>query len=122
MAKGTLTLKEFCKLPREEQLRGYAELSDHDKFGARQMDISSSFGPEFPCDNCKHDRGDGTCDAFPKGVTGDQLDEVMFHPDTTVCGDGYRFEPVSKDMQFFMEQAEKERKFELQFSFRRKKL
>lgn len=71
MARGILTLKEFCKLPREEQLRGYAELSDHDKFGARQTDISSSFGPEFPCDDCKHDRGDGTCDAFPKKVTGD---------------------------------------------------
>lgn len=75
MAKINLTLAELCKLPREEQLNRYRELSEHDKFGARQMDVGTT-GPYVPCNECSHNRGDGTCDAFPEGITSDGIDKI----------------------------------------------
>ena len=86
MAKRTLTLAEFCKLPREEQNRRYVELSDHDKFGARQMDVSCA-GPYVPCNDCVHNHYDGTCDAFPDGTTGEAIDRVMGDINSICRGD-----------------------------------
>lgn len=88
--EGTLTLAEFCKLPREEQNRRYAELSDHDKFGARQMDVSCT-GPYVPCNDCVHDHRDGTCDAFPEGLLQGTLKRVM-KDINSICRDGIKFE------------------------------
>ena len=75
MVKRNLTLAEFCKLSGEEQMYQYKDLSEREKFGARQMDVSTT-GPYVPCNDCSHNRGNGTCDAFPEGITSEGIDKV----------------------------------------------
>lgn len=47
---------------------------------------------ELPmCDWCKHEREDGTCPAYPKGIPGDVLFNKKDNMDKE-CGNGVKFE------------------------------
>lgn len=67
MAERKLTLDEFFRLPREIQNVRYKELSDWDKFGARQADVSTK-ETFIPCNYCSHYHGFAKCDAYPDQI------------------------------------------------------
>lgn len=90
MANGNLTLKEFFELSREEQNKRYSELSDRDKFGARQGDWQSS-KTEIPCNTCVNRLGkNNACRAFPNGIPGEHI-RKMIKDQPYSCGNGYKF-------------------------------
>lgn len=93
MADRTLTFAEFRKLPHEERLKRYAELSNHDKFLAR---CSQDTGVRtLLCSLCDHYRGFAKCDAFPDGISGEHMDKVEVEP-AFECAPGIRFEAKPK--------------------------
>lgn len=94
MANGNLTLKEFFELPREEQNKRYSELSDRDKFGARQGDWQPS-KIDIPCNTCANRLGvEPACRAFPNGISGEHISKLIKDQNHS-CGNGYKFHPKS---------------------------
>ena len=89
---GILTAREFWKLPKEERLRRYGELSDHEKYVVRITDPGVPHKPMYiPCNYCKHRiEGELACRAFPHGQTATHVKAVMADP-TIECGNGYHF-------------------------------
>ena len=91
MADRNLTFEEFVKLPNEERCSRYSELSDSDKFRVRCSMDSSGSADDIPCNSCKHNHRNFTCDAFPKGITGEHLDRL--EKDSTIeCANGIFYE------------------------------
>lgn len=92
MDDGSLTLREFWKLSAKERCERYKDLTEHDKFGVRQMDTGAV---KVTCNDCIYYRGYAKCEAFPNGITGDHIDAVM--EDRNIeCGPGIRFAPKKK--------------------------
>lgn len=92
MANGNLTLKEFLKLSREEQNKRYSELSEKDKFGARQGEWQPC-KTEIPCNICVNRLGvKPACSAFPDGIPGEHICKII-EDQTLSCGNGYKFTP-----------------------------
>lgn len=90
MVNGDLTLKEFFKLSREEQNRRYSELSDRDKFGARQGEWQPS-KTDIPCNTCVNRLGiKPACRAFPNGIPSEHIRKII-KDQTHSCGNGYKF-------------------------------
>ncbi|MCH5190281.1 MAG: hypothetical protein J1F37_06935 [Oscillospiraceae bacterium] len=95
MTNGNLTLKEFFKLTREEQNKRYSELSDRDKFGARQGDWQPS-KIDIPCNTCVNRLGvKPACNAFPNGIPDEHINKMIKDP-KYYCGNGYKFTPKKK--------------------------
>jgi hypothetical protein len=90
MADGNLTLKEFMKLPLEEKVKRYRELSSRDQFGARMADVTPRSVVVMLCSYCIYNHKDGTCDAFPDGIPSKHMGSVTENPETP-CGNNLSF-------------------------------
>lgn len=89
MADRDLTFKEFCSLPEKDRGAGYARLSESDKFRARLSMNPGVLG--IPCNSCKHNHRDRTCDAFPNGIDREHIRALI--QDTAIsCGNGMHYE------------------------------
>lgn len=106
MAGGKLTLKEFFALPREEQNIRYKDLSEHDKFGARQADVS--WKEDFiACNYCVHYHGFAKCDAFPGGAPQGTLKKLKEDLNYQ-CSEKYRFEHMGHSWSLEFEKSRTE--------------
>lgn len=76
MANGSLTFEEFIKLSEDEKCKRYKELSNHDAFLVR-LTMPPSLSVEVPCNSCGHYNNDGTCKAFPDGISGDHIENLV---------------------------------------------
>lgn len=90
MADGNLTFEAFLKLSIAERCERYKDLSDHDKFRVRLSMDPGAISP--PCNRCKYYRGYAKCDAFPDGITSEQIGAVE-EDQAVSCGAGYHFTP-----------------------------
>lgn len=76
MANGNLTFEEFIKLSEDEKYKRYKELSNHDAFLVR-LTMLPSLSIEVPCNSCKYNNKNGTCKAFPGGISGDHIENLI---------------------------------------------
>ena len=95
MADGSITFHEFLKLSMEERCVRYADLSEHDKFLAR-ISFPPATDDILPCNYCKHYHGFAKCDAFPNGISREQILRVEENRNT-ICKDDIKFEPEEEN-------------------------
>lgn len=74
-----MTFDEFWELPENERAKAFSQLSNRDKMGVRQQQISYNID-SIPCNNCKFRIGITlACEAYPDGLTADRIKSVMKH-------------------------------------------
>ena len=74
-----MTFDEFWELPEKERAKAFPQLSERDKMGVRQQQISYSI-ESIPCNDCKFRFGiTAACEAHPEGLTADHVRDAMKH-------------------------------------------
>lgn len=85
-----MTVQEFCALPEAEKEKAYENMTEHEKLGVRICSTPASYSPR--CNHCKHKHtGKASCDAFPGGLTPENIKHAEEHPDKE-CTRGIGFE------------------------------
>ncbi|MBE6005602.1 MAG: hypothetical protein E7238_00260 [Sarcina sp.] len=74
-----MTFDEFWELPEKERAKAFPQLSERDRMGVRQQQISYSI-ESIPCNDCKFRFGiTAACEAHPEGLTADHVRDAMKH-------------------------------------------
>ena len=74
-----MTFDKFWKLPESERPKAFSQLSNRDKMGVRQQQISLKIDI-IPCNDCKFRFGiTAACEAHPEGLTADHIRTAMKH-------------------------------------------
>lgn len=74
-----MTFDEFWELPEKERAKAFPQLSERDKMGVRQQQISYSI-ESIPCNDCKFRFGiTAACEAHPEVLTADHVRDAMKH-------------------------------------------